>query len=77
MTGIFTKKKLELESTFTEKINPKKSNIIVSAIYRHPKMDVTKLNNICDVNKLNTLLKKINQERKTVFLVGDFRLDAL
>ena len=39
-------KKIELESTFVEIINPKKSNIIVGTIYRHPKMDVTEFNNI-------------------------------
>ena len=54
-------KTLELESTFVEIINPKKSNIIVGTICRHPKMDVTEFNNI-----LNNLLKKINQEQKTV-----------
>ena len=65
-------KKFELESTFIEIINPKKSNIIVGAIFRHPKMDVTEFNNI-----LNNLLKKINQEQKTVFLLGDFNIDLM
>ena len=46
-------KKFELESTFVKIINPKKSNIIVGIIYRHPKTDVTEFNNI-----LNNLLKK-------------------
>ena len=53
-------------------MNPKKSNIIVGTSYRHPKMDVTELNNI-----LNNLLKKINQEQKTVFLLGDFNIDFM
>ena len=48
-------KKFELESTFVEIIGPKKSNVIVGIIYRHPKMDVTEFNNI-----LNNLLKKID-----------------
>ena len=48
-------KKFELESTFVEIISPKKSNVIVGIIYRHPKMDVTEFNNI-----LNNLLKKID-----------------
>ena len=65
-------KKFESESTFVEIINLKKSNIIVGAIYRHPKMDVTEFNNI-----LNNLLKKINQEQKTVFLLGDFNIDLM
>ena len=37
-----TYKTVELESTFVEISNPKKSNIIVGTIYRHPKMDVKK-----------------------------------
>ena len=35
-------------------------------------MDVTEFNNI-----LNNLLKKINQEQKTVFLLGDFNVDLM
>ena len=55
-------KKYELEFTFIEIINPRKSNIIVSVIYRHPKMEVVELKNIF----LNNLLKKINEEQKLV-----------
>ena len=65
-------KKCELESTFVEIIIAKKSSIIAGTIYRHPKMDVTEFNNI-----LNNLLKKINQEQKTVFLLGDFNIDLM
>ena len=56
-------KKIELQSTFIEIINPRKPNIIVGVIHKHPKMDVTDFNN----NFLNNLLKKINQEQKTCF----------
>ena len=49
--------KVELQSTFIEINNPRKSNIIVGIIYKHPKMDVTDFNS----NFLNNLLKKINQ----------------
>ena len=56
-------KQFELESTFIKIINPRKSNIIVGVIYKHPKMDVTDFNN----NFLNNLLKKINQEQKKCF----------
>ena len=66
-------KKIELESTFIEIINPRKSNIIVGVIYKHPIMDVTDFNN----NFLNNLLKKINQEQKKVFLLGDFNIDLM
>ena len=61
-------KKLELESTFIEIINPKKSNIIVGTIYKHPEMVFTKFNNV-----LYNLPKKINQEQTT----GDFNIDLM
>ena len=35
-------------------------------------MDVTEFNNI-----LNNLLKKINQEQKPVFTLGDFNIDSI
>ena len=54
-------------------INPRKSDIIVGVIYKHPKMDVTDFSN----NFLNNLLKKINQEQKKVFLLGDFNIDLM
>ena len=65
-------KKLELESTFGETINPKKSSIFVGTIYRHSKIDMTEFNSI-----LNNLLKKINQEQKTVFLLANFNIDLM
>ena len=37
-------KKSELESTFIEIVNPKKSNIIVGVIYRHSSMNLTDFN---------------------------------
>ena len=45
-------KKNELEYTFIEIVNPKKTNIIVGAIYRHPSMNLTDFN----CNYLNKLL---------------------
>ena len=59
MTQIFSKKS-ELESTFVETINPKRSNI-VSVIDRYPSMDVT-----------STLLEWAGQIRykKNIFLRG-------
>ena len=63
----------ELESTFIEIINPRKSNITVGVIHRHPKMVVTDFNN----NFLNNLLKKINQEQKKVLLLGDFNVNLM
>ena len=67
-------KKSELGSTFVEIINPKKSNIIVAVIYRHPSMDVTDFNK----NYLNGLLDKILKEEKTYFLKHtDFNISLL
>ena len=51
-------KKNELESTFIEIVNPRKSNIIVGVIYRHPSMDLTDFN----CNYLNKLLENISKE---------------
>ena len=36
-------KSAELESTFIEILNPKKTNVIVGCIYRHPHMDLNNL----------------------------------
>ena len=65
-------RRYELESTFTERINSRKSNIIVGVKCRHEKVDVNDLNN----NFLNNLLKKFNHEQK-VFLLGDFDIDLM
>ena len=51
-------KKNELESPFSEIVNPRKSNIIVGVIYRHPSMDLADFN----CNYLNNLLEKTSKE---------------
>ena len=56
-------KKSELESTFIEILNPRKSNIIVGIIYRHPSMDLTDFN----CNYLNKLLENISKKTKKSF----------
>ena len=63
----------ELESTFVEIVNPKKSNIIVGVIYRYPSMDLTDFNS----NDLNKLLNNISKEQKSIFLLGDFNVNLL
>ena len=50
-------KKNELQSNFIEIINPKKSNIIVEVIYRHPSMDITDFSCSC-INKLSKNISK-------------------
>ena len=62
-----------MESTFTEIVSPKKSNIIVGVIYRHPSMDLTDFN----CNYLNQLLQNISKEQKSVFLLGDYNVNLL
>ena len=66
-------KKNELESTFIEIVNPKKSNIIVGFICRHLSMDLTHFN----CSYLNKLLENISKEQKSVFLIGDFNVNLL
>ena len=46
--------KSELESTFIEIINTKKSNTIVGSIYKHPSMNLTAFNS----NYVNNHLEK-------------------
>ena len=68
-------KKNELECNFSEIVNPnpKKSNIIVGVIYRHPSMDLTDFN----CNYLNKLLENISKEQKSVFPLGYFNVNLL
>ena len=66
-------KKNELESTFIEIVNPRKSNIIVGVIYRHPSMDLADFN----CNYLNKLLENVSKEQKSIFLLGDFNVNLL
>ena len=66
-------KENELESTFIETVNPKKSNIIVGVICRHPSMDLTHFN----CSYLNKLFENISKEQKSVFLIGDFNVSLL
>ena len=66
-------KKNELESTFIEIVNLKKSDISVGVIYRHPSMDLADFN----CNYLNKLLENISKEQKSIFLLGDFNVNLL
>ena len=57
----------ELESTFIKIVNPRKSNIVVGVICRHPSMDLTDFN----CNYLNKLLENISKEQKSICLLGN------
>ena len=63
----------QLESTFVEIINPKKGNIVVGCIYKHPTMDVLDFKN----NYLGQIFESVSKERKQVFLLGDFNINLL
>ena len=64
--GLCIYKGKELELSFIEISNPKRSNIIIGSIYRYANMDIDELNN----NYLNILLDKHSKENKSVsFLV--------
>ena len=62
-----------MESTFNEIANPRKSNIKVRVIYRHPSMDLADFN----CNYLNNLLENISKKQKSIFLLGDFNVNLL
>ena len=68
-----TYKKNELQSTFVETVNQKKSNIIVEVIYKHPSMDLTDFN----CSYLNKLFENISKEQKSISLLGDFTVNLL
>ena len=69
----FIYKTAQLEATFIELINTKKSNVIIGAIYRHPNMNLDEFNDIY----FNPLLDKISKESKLIFLLRDFNVDLL
>ena len=60
----------ELESVFVELAG--KKNQIYGCIYRHPCMDIDDFNEY-----LKNLLKKLDREKKLIYLMGDFNLDLL
>ena len=62
-----------MESTFIEIVNPRKSNIIVGVIYRHPSMDLVDFN----CNYLNSHLENTSKEQKSIFLLGVFNVNLL
>ena len=63
----------QLESTFVEISNPKKSNIVIGCIYKHPNMDVFDFKN----NYPSQIFETVPKERKQVFLLGDFNINLL
>ena len=54
-------------------MNPKKSNIIVGTMHKHPSLDLTDFNS----NYLNNLLEKVSKEQNSIFLLDDFNINLL
>ena len=65
-------KSLHLESVFIEVLFPKKSNLIVGCIYRHPCMSIDVFNDI-----MSPVLHQISAENKTIILLGDLNTDLI
>ena len=63
----------QLVSAFSEIINPKKSNIVIGYLYKHPNMDVLEFKN----NYLSQISETVSKERKQVFPLGDFNVNLL
>ena len=66
-------KSTELESTFIKVSNPRKTNVTVGCIDHHLHMDLNEFNDYC----VNNLLDKLSKENKTVFPLGDFKIELL
>ena len=64
-------KSSQLESTLVEIINPKKSNIVIGFLCKHPNIAVLK------DNYLSQIFEIVSKERKQVFLLGDFNINLL
>ena len=65
-------KSFHLESVFIEVLFPKKSNLIVGYIYKHPCMSIDEFNDI-----ISPVLHRISSEKKTIILFGDFNIDLI
>ena len=64
-----------LESTWVEIKNKNSKNIVCGCIYRHPKYVRSDIN---EFNKyIDTTLKKLMDEKKEVYICGDFNIDLL
>ena len=65
----------ELEMTFIKVIFPKRKNLAVGTIYRHPCMDVDEFNTQYLPKILSRISKEIKQ--KDFVLMGDFNIDLI
>ena len=66
-------KSFELESTFIEICNHKKTNIVIECIYKHPNLNINELSDDYPIE----LVDKLSKENKCMFLLGDFNINLL
>ena len=71
-TDLSIYKPCHLESIFVEIIIPRKANLIVGCIYRHPCMSINEFNDL-----FSPILQKLSSENKTIVLLGDFNIDLV
>ena len=62
-----------LESSVLEIMNPRKKNILVTCIYRHPSMDLKEFNE----DFLTPYMEASEKEKKRHFILGDFNVDLM
>ena len=53
--------------------NLEKKNVFIGCTYNHPSMNQDELNKY----DIKTLLKKLDEENKIVFILGDFNINSL
>ena len=51
---------------------PKSKNIIIGCIYKHPNIDQSEFTKM-----ISPLLEKLNKEKKTIYITGDFNMNLL
>ena len=66
-------KSKELESIFVEIVYEKRKNLVIGCVYKHPKMCTEYFNS----DFLYPLLDKVNKEKKSLILMGDFNINLL
>ena len=63
---------IECESIFIEIMNSPKEKFVVGIVYRHPNGKISNFN-----ERLQSVLEKINKERKQIVLMGDFNINLI
>ena len=65
-------KSRHIETVFVEILYPKRSNLIIGCMYRHPCTSISEFNYL-----LSPVLHKISKEKKNVIILGDYNIDLI